>query len=224
MLFLKRPKPYDSGATGELNIEALGWSHGRQSSWGDRKRWTLEDRLPQLMRELETQAVEAEERRLAKEREEAERQRQWEAAMDSAKLRLIEDHRLNVLRNRVAAWHEADAIRAYCDAVEARHGDRCHRCRLPTPYGGLHSPGSTPTAPSDSRECRPTPNHARSAQAIPRQVEPVRTPRLVTSLVAVAHPPSWERAPCPRAPSWVALPRPLRQGKFDAVAAGAPAP
>jgi hypothetical protein len=122
MLFLERPKPYDSGATGELNIEVIGWSHGRQTSWGDRKRWTLEDRLPQLMRELETQAVEAEERRLAKEREEAERQRQWEAAMDRAKLRLVEDHRINVLRARVAAWHEADAIRAYCDAVEARHG------------------------------------------------------------------------------------------------------
>jgi hypothetical protein len=122
MLFLDRPKPYDSGATGELNIEALGWSHGRQSSWGDRKRWTLEDRLPQLLRELETQAVEAEEQRLAREREEAERQRQWEAAMDRAKRRLVEDHRVSVLRTRVGAWHEADAIRAYCEAVEARHG------------------------------------------------------------------------------------------------------
>jgi hypothetical protein len=74
------------------------------------------------MRELETRAVEAEERRLAKEREEAERRRQWEAAMDSAKLRLIEDHRIGVLRSRVTAWSEADAIRAYCNAVEARHG------------------------------------------------------------------------------------------------------
>jgi hypothetical protein len=34
MHFVDRPKPYDSGATGELDIEALGWSHGRQSSWG----------------------------------------------------------------------------------------------------------------------------------------------------------------------------------------------
>ena len=121
MQFVERPKPYDSGATGELNIEALGWSQGRQSSWGDRKRWTLEDRLPQLIRELETQSAEAEERRLAKEREDAERQRQWEAAMDRAKQRLVEDHRVNVLRNRVRAWEEANAIRAYCDAVEARH-------------------------------------------------------------------------------------------------------
>jgi hypothetical protein len=122
MLFLDRPKPYDSGATGELNVDVLGWSHRRQASWGDRKRWTLQDRLPQLLRELETQAVEAEEQRLAKEREEAERQRQWEAAMERAKLRLVEEHRVSVLRARVGAWHEADAIRAYCAGVEARHG------------------------------------------------------------------------------------------------------
>src|SRR2546423_1633402 len=42
--------------------------------------------------------------------------------MDRAKRRLIEAHRLEVLRNRVNAWREADSIRAYCDAVEARHG------------------------------------------------------------------------------------------------------
>jgi hypothetical protein len=78
--------------------------------------------LPQLLRELETQAVEAEERRLAKELEDAERQREWEAAMDRAKRRLVEDHRINILRDRVRTWQEADAIRAYCDAVEARHG------------------------------------------------------------------------------------------------------
>jgi hypothetical protein len=33
MLFLDRPRPYDSGATGKLNVEALGWSHGRQTKW-----------------------------------------------------------------------------------------------------------------------------------------------------------------------------------------------
>jgi hypothetical protein len=73
------------------------------------------------LRELEIQAVEAEERRLVREREEAERERQWEAAMERAKHRLVADHRLEVLRSRVRAWEEADAIRAYCDAVEAGH-------------------------------------------------------------------------------------------------------
>lgn len=122
MRFVARPKPYDSGATGELNIEALGGSYGRQKSWGDRSRWKLEDRLSNLLYELEGQSAEAEERRLVREREEAERQRQWEAAVERAKRQLVEDHRLEVLRNRIRAWQEAEAIRAYCDAVEARHG------------------------------------------------------------------------------------------------------
>ncbi|HEY3945625.1 MAG TPA: hypothetical protein VGL78_10390 [Solirubrobacteraceae bacterium] len=122
MHFVDRPKPYDTGATGELNIEALGSSYGRQASWGDRTRWKLEDKLPNLLGELEIEAVEAEERRLAHEREQAERQRQWEAAMERAKRRVVEEHRLEVLRSRVRAWQEADAIRAYCDAVETQHG------------------------------------------------------------------------------------------------------
>jgi hypothetical protein len=122
MHFVDRPKAYDTGATGELNIEALGSSYGRQTSWGDRTRWKLEDKLPNLLRELEIEAVEAEERRLAHEREQAERQRQWEAAMERAKRRVVEEHRLEVLRNRVRAWQEADTIRAYCAAVEAQYG------------------------------------------------------------------------------------------------------
>ena len=122
MQFLNRPKPYDSAATGELNVEALGSASGRQKAWGDRTRWQLEDRLPNLLRELELQAAEAEERRLAREREQAEQKRQWEAAMERAKRRLLDDHRLEVLRNRVRAWGEADAIRAYCASVEARYG------------------------------------------------------------------------------------------------------
>jgi hypothetical protein len=116
-----RPTAYDKEATGQLNISLLGHSP-RQTTWGDRKRWKLDDRLGQVLRELETQADEAEKRRLAREREEAERQRQWEVAMTNAKRRFIEDHQLDILRRRVRAWEEADAIRAYCDAVEARHG------------------------------------------------------------------------------------------------------
>jgi hypothetical protein len=123
MQFLERPKPYDSAATGELNIAALGPSRGRQSSWGDRTRWTVEERLPNLLRELEIEAAEAEEARLAREREETERQRQWEVAMERAKQCFIEAHRLEVLRHRVATWQEADLIFSYCDAVVERHGE-----------------------------------------------------------------------------------------------------
>jgi hypothetical protein len=155
MQFVERPKPYDSGATGELNVEALGAAYGRQKAWGDRSRWKLEDRLPNLLRELEMQAVEAEERRLAREREQAERQRQWEQAMERAKRQLVDDHRLEVLRSRVRAWEEAEAIRAYCDAVEKRHG------------------ADVVAADSDASEwLELARNHAEQLQELPRMPEP----------------------------------------------------
>jgi hypothetical protein len=42
--------------------------------------------------------------------------------MERAKLHFLSHHRHEVVRERVRAWQDADAIRAYCDAVEARHG------------------------------------------------------------------------------------------------------
>ncbi len=42
--------------------------------------------------------------------------------MEQARSRLIADRRLDVLSRRVRAWQEPDAIRAYCDSVEAEHG------------------------------------------------------------------------------------------------------
>jgi hypothetical protein len=121
---------------------------------GDLQRWTLEDRLPQLMRELETPAVEAEERRLAKEREGAERERRWEIAMAHAKTRLIEDHRREVLRSRVTAWNEA--TRSVPTAMPWRIATGSTRSRpIVGLSSGSHSPASKPTTPNDSRECWP---------------------------------------------------------------------
>jgi hypothetical protein len=39
-----------------------------------------------------------------------------------AKSRLGEDHLPELLRERVRAWQEAEALRAYCDAIVSRHG------------------------------------------------------------------------------------------------------
>src|SRR5437773_12436000 len=98
------------------------------------------------------QAVEAEERRLAWEREEAERQRHWEAAVERAKRRLATDHRLEVLRNRVRSWEEAQAIRAYCDAVEARYGADTVAAD-PEPRSGSSLRANTRTRPNSCHTC-----------------------------------------------------------------------
>ncbi len=157
MQFVERPKPYDSGATGELNVEALDGPKGRQKAWGDRSRWKLADRLLQPFAELELQAVEAEERQLAREREQAERQREWEAAMEDAKRQLVADHQLEVLRNRVRVWEEAETIRAYCAAVEARHGAAAVAADPGAAEIERSLRATTPTAPNNCRACRGPP-------------------------------------------------------------------
>jgi hypothetical protein len=89
--------PHDAGATGKLVLELNpGTFHGgRQSRFADRQSWTLEERLPHLVREIEERILEArydaEDRRVEAERaaevarrEAEERRRRWRALMDQA--------------------------------------------------------------------------------------------------------------------------------------------
>jgi hypothetical protein len=122
----ERLKPYDSEANGQLSIAlvASGYKReGRQASWGDRKSWKLEDKLPELLRELELRAVEDDEREADERRKAEERQRQWELQMERAKQRYLEAHRAKVLREQIAARNEAAVMRNYLAELEAAHGD-----------------------------------------------------------------------------------------------------
>src|SRR3954452_22885648 len=82
----KKARPlseYEAGATGRLVLELVGtYTHdGRPISWADRKSWSLEQKLPELLRELEVRAAEREHQRLEAEREAVERERAWQVAM-----------------------------------------------------------------------------------------------------------------------------------------------
>jgi hypothetical protein len=80
--------------------------------------------------------------------------------MEKAKLRLVEDHRLEVLRNRVRAWEEAEAIHAYCVAVEGHHG-----------------PDAIAAAPEAARWLELARGYADRAQQLPRfPADPEITP------------------------------------------------
>lgn len=110
---------YEANATGRLTIELVGhWRSGRQKRWSDRKRWRVEDKLPELLREIEVRAAEhrhnvSENQRLAEVR-----QRAWEEAMDKARVRYAEQKRIDALFVAVEAWQRSEAIHAYCDALE----------------------------------------------------------------------------------------------------------
>lgn len=111
---------YDANGTGRLTISLDRYGReGRQSSWGDRKSWTLEDKLPEVLRELEVRAAEDDHRAEEARRREEERRRQWEIAMEHAKERFIEVHRAKGLREQVTAWLETKAAREYLEAVES---------------------------------------------------------------------------------------------------------
>jgi hypothetical protein len=129
---------YDADATGKLELELFcGHTYaygGRQSRWGDRQRWRLEDRLTDVVVEIEIRAAEAtlreEQKREAAIRaeqkaEEEARQREvdFEIHLREAWRLLREARQARELRSQASAWGEAKALGAYCDAVEEAHGD-----------------------------------------------------------------------------------------------------
>ncbi len=130
--------PYDANADGKLDLVLFcgkRYAYGdRQSRWGDRQRWSLEDRLTDVVLEIEIRAAEAtlreeEEREAAAEakqraEEEAERRQvDFKVHLKEAWRGLFEARRAKELRSQASAWSEARTLGAYCDAVEATHGD-----------------------------------------------------------------------------------------------------
>jgi hypothetical protein len=114
---------YEANATGRLQMQLVTGHSQRSAKWADRKSTTLEELLPELLREIEMRAVEEEHHRQAAERKAAERERAWEAAMRQARERYVEHHRGEVLRTEIARWSEAQRIRTYCSAAESGHPD-----------------------------------------------------------------------------------------------------
>lgn len=154
---------YEKGGTGKLVIEITGYGAGR-STWADGKVATLEDGLPEILAEVKRRAIEAEERRQEAARREAERERQWHAAMERAKARWLESHKGEIMAKEASRWREAELIRAYCDAAEEAHGDAegtrewvAWGRRYAESIDPLQRPPRTPTPPETIRrdELRP---------------------------------------------------------------------
>ena len=111
---------YPQSGSGDLSIEICGYSgrEGRQMRWADRKKWTLDDKLPDVLREVEIRAAEDEHRAREAERAAAQRRQQWEAAIAQAKQALIEAHRAEHLHQQVENWRQARHLRDYVAAMK----------------------------------------------------------------------------------------------------------
>ncbi len=116
----QRITDYDSVPTGRFDLVLLprnSYLPGRHRC-GDRKRWSLEDKLPEVLGEIVERGEAVEQKRLEAERVKAERRRRWELAMQQARIDYAEAFRAEHLRRQVAHWREVQEINAFCEAVQ----------------------------------------------------------------------------------------------------------
>ncbi|WP_042365863.1 hypothetical protein [Streptacidiphilus neutrinimicus] len=105
----------------DLRIEERSWEHrGRRHQWGDRQRWTLEDKLPAVMHEIQQRADAEIERQHQRELEAQRTQQAWQAAMERAHRKARETHRVKAIQEQTESWRLAVNIRDYCNALEQR--------------------------------------------------------------------------------------------------------
>lgn len=127
-VYLPRNRPlsdYEAKASGRLCIELLGYYRNtyRTRRWADRRSWRIEDKLGEVLWEIEVRSAESKIAREAAELEASQREGRWQAAMHAAEAELIEHRRGTAVREQAAAWAEAERIRAYCSAMTDRYGD-----------------------------------------------------------------------------------------------------
>lgn len=112
-----RIPPYDFTPSERLRIDLPSPHEQRQSTWNDGTRSALEDRLPEILQEMELRSIAADRKRIADE----ERQRQEKAAKQKriarATAKLIESHRAKTLSEQVSKWHQSKQLTAYIEAM-----------------------------------------------------------------------------------------------------------
>lgn len=116
----QRVTDFDQAPTGRLSLVIVARTDkaGGRSTWADRKRWRLEDKLPEVLAEMLRGSAAAQQAKAIAEQAAAERRARWEAAMSDARARFIQAHRADVLRSQVQAWRLVCDIAAFCDAAE----------------------------------------------------------------------------------------------------------
>lgn len=136
---------YDAHGTGRLTLAIRSAHTGseRPTRWSDRKSWTVEEKLPELLREIEVRSAEHRHRLREAARQAAERQRAWEAAIEVARERHAKQHRVEVLCDQVDRWHQAERIRAYCNAAASAHSDSADTTAC-LEWAGRYTDGTDP--------------------------------------------------------------------------------
>jgi len=86
-------------------------------AYRDARSKRLEDLLPEVFQSFDIYALKIEARERAREREEERKQRQWEQAIEAAKVSFAADFRWRELQRQAADWRHTHELRDYITAM-----------------------------------------------------------------------------------------------------------
>ena len=157
---VRRSWEHEQGATGRLVLSILAPSsrYERTAHWNDTSKESLEALLPQALMEMECRAAEETERARLEEQKQERRRQDWETAIRHAKAQFIDEHRAETLRQQVARWQEAAAIRSFCDQIEATHRTSPEALKWST-WGRAHADSIDPLNAELAPPAPPDPIH-----------------------------------------------------------------
>lgn len=101
----------------ELIVEGPGMGYSGGYRIRDSATMTLDERLPRIFRRIELERLEAEHRAQEREREAAERQHRWEAAMATARSRYDDETRWEAFQTSSEAWYAIARHREFLTAA-----------------------------------------------------------------------------------------------------------
>lgn len=102
-----------------LTLENGAWN---PPWWADRKRWTLDGRLPQALQAAEEWAEQVRQQRETADLERRERRRAWDTAVPKAQAAFVEALNRGRAEDQLAAFARSRDLRAYADVVETHAG------------------------------------------------------------------------------------------------------
>lgn len=102
--------------SGRLHLQLVTCE--RPTSWADRTRWSLTDKLPRAMAELESRAAEAVATHARVEQAHAERVAAWERAVQDATAAGRRERQRAVALEQATLWAQARDLRAYAAALD----------------------------------------------------------------------------------------------------------
>jgi len=111
---------YDYTPSNRLKFELPGRYEYQQSSWSDGVKSHIEDKLPEMLFEIEIRADAAERQRLADEERRRLEQLEEQQRIARATIKLNEQHRTEVLIAQLAAWEQAQQLDDYLAAMDRK--------------------------------------------------------------------------------------------------------